>query len=121
MDAVKGTKVKTNLKGGVEVDIPAGMLCSHLHGIPCSLKLNPLCVLIGSCTYCPTQPCAPHVTQSHVTETWLFVNRHRQWRNAEDAGHGGSGPPPVRGCWRAGGPATASGGGAVSDLPARWE
>ncbi|BDA41183.1 Chaperone protein DnaJ [Coccomyxa sp. Obi] len=25
MDAVKGTKVKTNLKGGVEVDIPAGI------------------------------------------------------------------------------------------------
>lgn len=27
MDAVKGTKVKTNLKGDMEVDIPAGEHC----------------------------------------------------------------------------------------------
>ena len=31
MDAVRGTKVKTNLKGDMEVDIPAGQHCSW-HG-----------------------------------------------------------------------------------------
>ena len=27
MDAVRGTRVKTSLKGGVDVDIPAGVPC----------------------------------------------------------------------------------------------
>ena len=46
MDAVKGTKVKTNLKpGGVEVDIPAGMIYLYSHGMAVYSCGYPLCIV----------------------------------------------------------------------------